>query len=487
MDLTESIPGMKPGATGRNLALGMGYAVVALFILGLFFVSLPVIAAVVVARNYRGIAERLAPLPGIGAGGGAVAGLAAFGYTIVAGIFLLGVVGGLSAPPEGAPPAPTATDTVPDGTVAPDTTDENEPTNQDPPAGTATPGADLPGDTPPSDQGGGAPPTNTRAPPTATATASDYTAPAETAPANTPAPATPTGTAPDGTATDRTAPEDSGSQSSWTVEIVRVIDGDTMEVRFDDGHTEDVRLLGVDTPEVHTENDPAEFEGIPENDAGRQHLRDWGHKASEFARSQIGGETVRIETDEEADRRGSYGRLLVYLSQDGVEFNQQLLRQGYARMYDSQFTKRGTYADLEADAQNADVGLWNYEARTATPTPVPDGGSGQGLAVAEIHADAAGDDHDNLNEEYIVFENTGDSMLDMGGWVIEDEKDHEYIVPSGFTLDPGAQVTLYTGSGDDTASELYWGSDSAVWNNGGDTIYVRDDGGSVVLERSYEG
>jgi len=45
-----------------------------------------------------------------------------------------------------------------------------------------------------------------------------------------------------------------------------------MEVRFEDGEEDTIRLLGVDTPETFTENDPAEFEGIPETTAGYDHL-----------------------------------------------------------------------------------------------------------------------------------------------------------------------------------------------------------------------
>ena len=39
---------------------------------------------------------------------------------------------------------------------------------------------------------------------------------------------------------------------------------------------------------------------------------------------------------------------------------------------------------------------------------------------------------------------------------------------------PGAAVTLFTGCGTDTDVERYWcNSDSAVWNNGGDTVFLR--------------
>lgn len=469
MSLTESIPGMTPGATGRNVALGVGYVgagFVALALLIVLFPILAIVAAVAASTNYRGLADRLSALPGIGAGGGATAGIATFAYVIVGGIVLAGLIGGLGGPSDTVPSGPgtadgTSTATAPPGGAG---ADDKPPAAGDPPTtGTTAPGAG------------------------ATQTPSPDRSGTIRSPDSPPGGATATAAATATSTTRATATASTGPQSSWTVEVVRIVDGDTMEVRFDDGHTENVRLLGVDTPEVHTENDPAEFEGIPDNEEGRQWLRDWGHKSSEFARSELAGSTVRIETDEEADRRWSYGRLLVYLTHDGKEFNQQLLRQGYARMYESQFSKRGTYEQLEADAQAGDVGLWNYGASraTPTPTPMPDGGSESPLAVAEIHADASGNDHENLNDEYIVFENRGESALEMGGWVVEDEKNHEYIVPSGFTLEPGAQVTLYTGSGEDTESKLYWGSDSAVWNNGGDTIYVRDDSGSLVLERSY--
>jgi len=305
----------------------------------------------------------------------------------------------------------------------------------------------------------------------------------------TPRPETPTETE----VSESTATPPSSQQSSWTVTVVRIVDGDTFEVRFEDGRTEDVRLLGVDTPEVHAENDPDEFRGIPDTDEGREWLRDWGHRASEYARAELSGETVRIETDSEADRRGSYGRLLVYLTHDGDKFNEQLLRQGYARMYDSSFSERSTYENLESTAQRNDVGLWGFERSessertpTSTETPVPDGGGGGNeLVVAEINEDAQGNDHDNLDDEYIVFENTGETAIEMGGWRVSDEADHTYTVPQGVTLEPGARVTLYTGSGDDSESELYWGSGRAVWNNNGDTIYVYDDGGTLVIERSY--
>ena len=48
-------------------------------------------------------------------------------------------------------------------------------------------------------------------------------------------------------------------------------------------------------------------------------------------------------------------------------------------------------------------------------------------------------------------------------------------------------MTVWVKAGADTASDLYSGRGSAVWNNDGDTATVRDGGGAVVDTCSYVG
>lgn len=145
-----------------------------------------------------------------------------------------------------------------------------------------------------------------------------------------------------------------------------------MEVRFPNGETDTLRLLGVDTPETSLGKvSPGEYEDIPDTASGRDWLYEWGQRASQFAVEELDGEQVRIEVDPRADRRGSYGRLLVYVYVDGENFNERLLSEGYARMYDSSFSERSQFADREEEAQRNDVGLWGYEGSTATATPTP--------------------------------------------------------------------------------------------------------------------
>lgn len=160
--------------------------------------------------------------------------------------------------------------------------------------------------------------------------------------------------------TDAAAADRPGS--SWNVTVTRVIDGDTVEIRYENGSTETVRLLGVDTPETPPNSvSPGEFEGIPDTDAGRDHLIVWGGRATGFAERNLAGRNVRLVVDSQADRRGGYGRLLGYIYVDDENFNQLLLTNGYARLYESEFRYRDRFAAAEATAQQEGVGLWGYQ------------------------------------------------------------------------------------------------------------------------------
>jgi len=283
---------------------------------------------------------------------------------------------------------------------------------------------------------------------------------------------------------------ETATETQWVLSatVVDVVDGDTVDVQLANGSADTVRLLGVDTPEVHSSTTPSEFEGVPSSEAGRDCLRSVGQNATSFVESEIGGDEIELHLDNESDRRGGFGRLLAYVLEHESNLNYVLVEEGYARVYDSEFEQRDRFYEAESAAQSAGIGVWScrdVDASEDDDSAQEDGGGEGELSVARIHADASGNDHDNLNDEYIVFANTGSTALDISGWVITDEADHSYSVPSGTVLDPGEEITLYTGSGSDSDSSLYWSSGRAVWNNGGDTITVRNDSGGTVLSESY--
>jgi len=132
--------------------------------------------------------------------------------------------------------------------------------------------------------------------------------------------------------------------SPQAARVVAVHDGDTITVRFD-GHTEKVRLVGIDSPELQDE---------------RQAYRDAGYAARNFARSLMGGETVTLEAEPRQGDRDRYGRLLRYvILDDGTNVNEVLVRKGYARVYDRfNFTLKPRFKAVEAEAKRERLGVW---------------------------------------------------------------------------------------------------------------------------------
>jgi len=161
------------------------------------------------------------------------------------------------------------------------------------------------------------------------------------------------------TPTDGGVVDGDATPGTLNVTVVRVVDGDTVEVRDSNGTTDTVRLLGIDTPEVHVENEPVEFEGVPDTEAGRACLRDAGERSSAALRARVAGQRVRLVLDADADRRGGYGRLLAYVELGGTDLNRWLVADGHARVYDSTFGRTESYDRAESGARERRAGLWD--------------------------------------------------------------------------------------------------------------------------------
>lgn len=117
------------------------------------------------------------------------------------------------------------------------------------------------------------------------------------------------------------------TQDQQTVTIIKIIDGDTLKIKYQ-GKDENVRLIGIDTPESKA-NKKAE------NDSKRsgQDIRTitaLGKEATNYVKSLVKpGNTVRIEFD--VQQRDRYGRLLGYIYLDnGKMLNEEVTRAGYA-------------------------------------------------------------------------------------------------------------------------------------------------------------
>lgn len=154
--------------------------------------------------------------------------------------------------------------------------------------------------------------------------------------------------------------------------VTRVIDGDTVEVLHDDGSADTVRLLGIDTPEIFSQNQPNEYGDI--NDIAC--LDRWGLLATELVTDLVEGEVVTLVLDPVAGLRGSFGRLLAYVLVDNEDLGGGLVEAGYARVYEEgTATLESDYLVLQSRAQSSNTGLWNcgrgFTSPTPTPTPTP--------------------------------------------------------------------------------------------------------------------
>lgn len=85
--------------------------------------------------------------------------------------------------------------------------------------------------------------------------------------------------------------------------------------------------------------------------------------------------------------------------------------------------------------------------------------------VEPFQYNALGNDRSNLNGEMLNLENRSDEAIDLSGWTLESTDGRTYVFPEGFALESGARVTLHSGCGDDTESDLYWCSREPIWDD----------------------
>ena len=123
-------------------------------------------------------------------------------------------------------------------------------------------------------------------------------------------------------------------------EIVKVLDGDTIDVIIDLGFDlykkERVRIAGVDTPEKRT------------RDLEEKAL---GEDATNWLKDQldgaISGEDDLVIRTELVGGMGKYGRLLgwLYIGDETESINERMIQQGYAWEYDGG-TKKKDFQEL---------------------------------------------------------------------------------------------------------------------------------------------
>jgi micrococcal nuclease len=132
------------------------------------------------------------------------------------------------------------------------------------------------------------------------------------------------------------------------VELVHPSDGDTIAVNYK-GNRESVRFLLVDTPETSHPR------------LGEQ---PYGKEAKEFTRKLVeNARKIELEFDI-GPQRDKYGRLLAYVYVDGKMIQEELLKNGLARVayiYPPNTRYVDQFRAIQKEAQQKGIGIWEIE------------------------------------------------------------------------------------------------------------------------------
>lgn len=135
---------------------------------------------------------------------------------------------------------------------------------------------------------------------------------------------------------DILAPDLCSSGDDYTV--VNVIDGDTIDILLPNGSTDQVRYIGINTPEV-----------------GQR----CASEATVFNRSLVDNKLIHLVLD--VSSRDIYGRLLSYVCVEDIFVNAQLVSSGYAEAvaYPPDTAYANYFEELESNAITAGRGCLN--------------------------------------------------------------------------------------------------------------------------------
>lgn len=132
-----------------------------------------------------------------------------------------------------------------------------------------------------------------------------------------------------------------------TATVLRVVDGDTVDVVDDVRGRLRVRVLGLDTPETKRRG---------------YAVACWGPEATAFATATLQNQRVALIADAGQDARDRYGRTLAYIQTAGGDYSVLAAAAGAGRAYVFDPSHPPQRADeiaaAEASARKAGLGLW---------------------------------------------------------------------------------------------------------------------------------
>lgn len=236
-----------------------------------------------------------------------------------------------------------------------------------------------------------------------------------------------------------------------TGQVVSVYDGDTFTLSTGDK----VRVMWINTPELKP-------------------LEDYGIEARDATEAFVSTGSVSLSYG--GAERDGYGRLLGQVSVEGRWLAEDLIEKGLAHLFlippVGDETPVETLLAAQDRARAANRGIWSTERYQGT------------VHITSFHANADGDDRENVNGEYLRVCNVTSEPLSLDGYRISDASGNSWLLPP-VVIPAGHTVKIHSGVGEDNydAKEqlaIHLGSESPIWNNEYDRATLYDRYGRVM-------
>ena len=120
---------------------------------------------------------------------------------------------------------------------------------------------------------------------------------------------------------------------------------------------------------------------------------------------------------------------------------------------------------------------------TTPATPAPKAGDVQFTKIVYNSPGADNGSNTSLNAEYVRLTNRTAKTVNLKGWTVRDAAGHVYKIANDHRIGSGKSVYVHSGKGTNgrpDSAHRYWNRTGYVWNNSGDTAYLRSPAGKSI-------
>lgn len=222
--------------------------------------------------------------------------------------------------------------------------------------------------------------------------------------------------------------------------VIRIIDGDTIVVE----NGTHIRLLGINTPEKN------EF---------------YYQEAKDSLNNLISNKTIKLEYGK--DKTDLYGRTLAYIFLDDKNVNLEIVENGLANPY---------IYDIDKYTQSIRNAWINCIKENKNLCEKSKDKCADCIELKEL----------DVKSQTLILYNSCNFQCSLKDWTIKDEGRKKFVFPD-FTLDNKKEISVIVERENrtDTENVLFWKRSDYVWTSGGDTLFLRDKEGRLVLWKGY--